>query len=88
MSWNDFEAFHQPSVLLRCYRFYLGDVSRPSEPSVSKPFVKKEKSITFIEQPFYAVRPSAAEKKQISFLKGIQPEFLLDQTGESVDPTP
>ena len=88
MPWDHLEAFHKPSVLLRCYRLDFAYTSWPSEPSVSKPFVKKEKSITFIEQTFYAIRPPSTEKEQIPFLKRIHPELLLDQSGKAIDPAP
>ena len=88
LSWNHFEAFHKPFVLLRCYRFDLAYVPGPSELAIGEPLVKQQKSIAFIEQTFYSIRSSAAEKEQISLLKGIHPELLLDQAGESVDPSP
>ena len=51
---------------LRCYRFYLGDVPRPSESTICESFVQQQESIAFIEQAFYAVRLSSAEKEQVS----------------------
>ena len=88
MSWDDFEAFHQPSVLLRCYCLDLAYVPWPSESAIGKSFVKQQESITFIEQSFYSIRSSATEQEQSSFLKRIHPEFLLDQTGKAIDPSP
>lgn len=86
VSWDHLKAFHKPPVLLSCYCLDLAYVPRPSESAIGKSFVKQQESVTFIEQTFYAVRSSAAEKEEGPFLKRIHPEFLLDQTGKAIDP--
>lgn len=80
------QALHEPPVLLGSERPGFAFLSRPLEAARLQTLVQQQKSVAFPIQRFDAIPTTATEQKQC-VCKRIQRKLLLDQSGQTVNPT-
>lgn len=78
------ETFYEPAVLLRRQQSGFRFTARPLETAGLQALVQQQKSIAFPVQCFNPVPVSATEQKQ-RVGERIQPEQLLNHTGQTID---
>lgn len=90
--WCEFpDTFFQRFSVHQAVKVFIRQVpdflrrARPTEGSVGNPFVEQKKSVFFICEAFDPVAPSAAEQIQRVRSKRVQPEFLTNQGGQTVN---
>ena len=80
------QTLHEPPVLLGCQAPCFAFVPGPLEAAGLQPLVQQHETITLPVQSLDPILPSAAEQEQ-RIAEGFQLHLLLDQGGQTVDPT-
>ena len=78
------QSFHEPAVLLRREQPYLSLIPRPLVDAALQALVQQNESILFPIQSLDPIPAPSAEKKQC-IREGVQIEFLLHHSGQTVD---
>lgn len=82
------ESHHQEMVLFPCELCRFLPAPWPGEAPGFETLVEEEKAVAFPEEPFDAVAPSAAEKKEDILFRGIQVIIRKYQLGQAFDSFP
>ena len=81
------QAFHQPSVLLRCNASGLGSVPWPLKSAAFQPLVYQQKPVALPQKTFDPIFSRSAEEKQC-FREWIKLKLPLDDCRQAINPTP